>query len=118
MFYLHEILYIYLSLSKQTSFICLFLQVDFTVPLIDICLSPTVYSVIVNLPRVEESKLVGNNIFNNANTHDRNKPALNMSASLKVAKLLGRVDLDDNYNESSVVTLGAEDIDIRLIIDY
>lgn len=76
------------------------------------------YSAIVNLPRMKESKLIGNNMFDNSKTRACNKPALNMSASLKLAKLCGRVDLDDNYDGTSVVTLGAEDIDIRLIIGY
>ena len=92
------------------------MQADFIVPLIDMRLSPTIYSAIVNLPRVKESKVVGNNMVDNAKAHGRNKPALNMSASLKVAKLFGQIDLDDSYDESSFVTLGAEDIDIRLIV--
>ncbi|TVU00729.1 hypothetical protein EJB05_53839 [Eragrostis curvula] len=89
------------------------LEVDFIVPRIDIYFSPMMHSAIVNLPRVKESNHVGNDMFDNTKTHGPKKPTLNMSASLKLAKLCGRVDLDDNYEESSVVTLGAEDIDIR-----
>ena len=76
------------------------------------------YSAIVNLPRVKETNLVRNSMFDNAKTHEPKKLALNMSVSLKLAKLGLQVDLDSNYEESSGVIVGIEDIDIRLIIGY
>ena len=87
-------------------------------PFIDIYLSQTMYSAIVNLPRVKETNLVRNSMFDNAKTHGPKKLALNMSVSLKLAKLGLQVDLDGNYEESSGVIVGIEDIDIRLIIVY
>ncbi|KAL6659540.1 hypothetical protein ACP70R_003580 [Stipagrostis hirtigluma subsp. patula] len=92
------------------------LEVGFTMPFIDIYLSQAIYSAIVNLPGVKENNLVGNNIFDNAETHGPKQPALNMAVSLKLAKLGVLVDLDDNDEKSSVVTLGVEDIDIRYAI--
>jgi hypothetical protein len=41
-----------------------------------------------------------------------------MCVSLKLSKLGLQVDLDGNYEESSGVIVGVEDIDIRLIIGY
>ncbi|KAL6856895.1 hypothetical protein ACP4OV_018277 [Aristida adscensionis] len=92
------------------------LEVGLTVPFIDIYLSRTMYSAIVNFPTVKENSLARNNIFDNAKTHEPRKPALNMSLSLNLAKLGVLVDLDDNDEESSIVTLGIEDIDIRYAI--
>ena len=87
-------------------------------PFIDIYLSQTMYSAIVNLPRVKETNLVRNSMFDNAKTHEPKKLALNMSVSLKLAKLGLQVDLDGNYEESSGVIVAVKDIDIRLIIGY
>ena len=87
-------------------------------PFIDIYLSQTMYSAIVNLPRVKETNLVRNSMFDNAKTHGPKKLALNMSVSLKLPKLGLQVDLDGNYEESSGVIVAVKDIDIRLIIVY
>ncbi|OEL27452.1 putative vacuolar protein sorting-associated protein 13A [Dichanthelium oligosanthes] len=92
------------------------LEVGFIVPFIDIYLSQTMYSAIVNLPRAEETNLVRNSMFDNAKTHGPKKLPLNMSVSLKLAKLGLQVDLDGNYEESSCVIVGVEDIDIRYAI--
>lgn len=87
-------------------------------PFIDIYLSQTMYSAIVNLPRAKESYLVRNSVFDNTKTHGPKKSALNISVSLKLAKLGLQVDLDGNCEESSGVIVGIEDIDIRLIIGF
>jgi hypothetical protein len=92
--------------------------VGFIVPFIDIYLSQAIYSAIVNLPRVKETNLVRNSTSDNAKTHGPKKLALNMCVSLKLSKLGLQVDLDGNYEESSGVIVGVEDIDIRLIIGY
>jgi len=89
------------------------LEVGFIVPFIDIYLSQTMYSAIVNLPRVKETNLVRNSMFDNAKTHGPKKLALNMSVCLKLAKLGLQVDLDGNYEESSGVIVAVKDIDIR-----
>jgi len=96
----------------------LFLQVDFIVPFLDMHLSQTMYSAIVNLPRVKETNDIRNHMFDDAKTHGPKKSALNMSVSLKLAKLGLQVDLDGNYEESSGVIIDVEGIDIRLIIGY
>ena len=95
-----------------------FWQVGFIVPFIDVYLSQTMYSAIVNLPRVKETNLVKNSVFDNPKTHGHKKSALNVSVSLKLAKLGLQVDLDDNCEESSGLIVGIEDIDIRLIIGH
>ena len=96
----------------------LFCQVGFVVPFIDVYFSQTMYSAIVNLPRVKETNFVKGTVFDNTKTHGHKKPALNVSASLKLAKLGLQVDLDGNCEENSGLIVGIEDIDIRLIIGY
>nr|CAB3481935.1 unnamed protein product [Digitaria exilis] len=91
------------------------LEVGFTVPFIDIYLSQTMYSAIVNVPRVKEAKLVRNSTFDNAKTHGPNKLALNMSVSLKLAKLGLQIDLG-NCEESLSIIVGIEGVDIRYAI--
>lgn len=96
----------------------LFWQVGFIVPFIDVYLSQTMHSAIVNLPRVKETNLVKNSVFDNTKTHGHKKSTLNVSVSLKLAKFGLQVDLDGNCEESSGLIVGIEDIDIRLIIGY
>ncbi|WVZ95400.1 hypothetical protein U9M48_041168 [Paspalum notatum var. saurae] len=92
------------------------LEVDFIVPFLDMHLSQTMYSAIVNLPRVKETNDIRNHMFDDAKTHGPKKSALNMSVSLKLAKLGLQVDLDGNYEESSGVIIDVEGIDIRYAI--
>uniref|UniRef100_A0A0Q3SS11 Uncharacterized protein n=1 Tax=Setaria italica TaxID=4555 RepID=A0A0Q3SS11_SETIT len=92
------------------------LEVGFIVPFIDMYLSQTMYSAIVNLPTVKGTNLVGNGTFDNAKTHGHKKLALNMSVSLKLAKLGLQIDLDGNYDESSGIMVAVEDIDIRYAV--
>ncbi|CAO2190040.1 unnamed protein product [Urochloa humidicola] len=92
------------------------LEVGFIVPSIDIYLSQTMYSAIVNLPSVKGTNLVRNSTFDNAEKHGPPKLALNMSLSLELAKLGLQVDLDGNYDESSSVIVGVEDIYIRYAV--
>ncbi|TKW09291.1 hypothetical protein SEVIR_6G085000v4 [Setaria viridis] len=92
------------------------LEVGFIVPFIDMYLSQTMYSAIVNLPTVKGTNLVRNSTFDNAKTHGHKKLALNMSVSLKLAKLGLQIDLDGNYDESSGIMVAVEDIDIRYAV--
>ncbi|KAJ1266962.1 hypothetical protein BS78_07G020000 [Paspalum vaginatum] len=92
------------------------LEVDFFVPFFDMHLSQTMYSAIVNFPRVKETNHIRNHMFDDAKTHGPKKSALNMSVSLKLAKLGLQVDLDGNYEESSGVIIDVEGIDIRYAI--
>lgn len=92
------------------------LEVGFIVSSIDAYLSQTMYSTIVNLPRMKETNLFKNSVFDNTKTHVPKKLALNVSVSLKLAKLGLHVDLDGNFEESSGLIVGIEDIDIRYAI--
>ncbi|PNT66537.1 hypothetical protein BRADI_3g13757v3 [Brachypodium distachyon] len=93
------------------------LEIASIVPSLDIYFSQTMYSAIVNLCTYpKESNIVGNNTSDDSMSTGPKKPALNMSASLKLDKLNLRVDLEDNGNECSVITVGVRDIDIRYAI--
>ncbi|VAI76308.1 unnamed protein product [Triticum turgidum subsp. durum] len=82
----------------------------------NIYFSQTMYSAVVNLcTYLKESNLVGNTSID-TKTSGPNKPALNMSASLKLDKLSLRVDLEDNGKEASLITVGVGDIDIRYAV--
>jgi hypothetical protein len=110
--------YIILAIVSLCISELLFWQVGFIVSSIDAYLSQTMYSTIVNLPRMKETNLFKNSVFDNTKTHVPKKLALNVSVSLKLAKLGLHVDLDGNFEESSGLIVGIEDIDIRLIIGY
>jgi hypothetical protein len=74
------------------------------------------YSAIVNVcTYLKESNLVGSNTSDDTKTSEPEKPASSMSVSLKLDKLSVIVDLEDDGNECSVITVGVGDIDIRLI---
>ena len=94
-----------------------FWQVASIVRSANIYFSRTMYSAVVNLcTYLKESNLVGSNTSVDTKTNGPNKPALNMSASLKLDKLSLRVDLEDNGKECSLITVSVGDIDIRLSI--
>uniref|UniRef100_A0A453S1U3 Vacuolar protein sorting-associated protein 13 VPS13 adaptor binding domain-containing protein n=1 Tax=Aegilops tauschii subsp. strangulata TaxID=200361 RepID=A0A453S1U3_AEGTS len=83
----------------------------------NIYFSRTMYSAVVNLSTyLKESNLVGSNTSVDTKTNGPNKPALNMSASLKLDKLSLRVDLEDNGKECSLITVSVGDIDIRYAV--
>ncbi|VAI88392.1 unnamed protein product [Triticum turgidum subsp. durum] len=83
----------------------------------NIYFSRTMYSAVVNLcTYLKESNLVGSNTSVDTMTNGPNKPALNMSASLKLDKLSLRVDLEDNGKECSLITVSVGDIDIRYAV--
>jgi hypothetical protein len=72
------------------------------------------YSAIVNVcTYLKESNLVGSNTSDDTKTSEPEKPASSMSVSLKLDKLSVIVDLEDDGNECSVITVGVGDIDIR-----
>jgi hypothetical protein len=74
------------------------------------------YSAIVNVcTYLKESNLVGSSTSDDTKTSEPEKPASSMSVSLKLDKLSVIVDLEDDGNECSVITVGVGDIDIRLI---
>jgi hypothetical protein len=74
------------------------------------------YSAIVNVSTyLKESNLVGINTSDDTKTCGPEKPASNMSASLKLDKLSVIIDLEDDGKECSFITVGVGDIDIRLI---
>lgn len=90
------------------------LEVASVVPSADIYFSQTMYSAIVNVcTYLKESNLVGKNTSDDTKTSGPEKPASNMSASLKLDKLSVMVDLEDDGEECSVITVGVGDIDMR-----
>ncbi|KAM3191147.1 hypothetical protein ACQJBY_068843 [Aegilops geniculata] len=83
----------------------------------NIYFSRTMYSAVVNLcTYLKESNLVGSNTSFDTMTNGPNKPALNMSSSLKLDKLSLRVDLEDNGKECSLITVSVGDIDTRYAV--
>ncbi|XP_040382901.1 uncharacterized protein LOC102719317 isoform X2 [Oryza brachyantha] len=92
------------------------LEVAFVVPFADMYFSQTMYSAFVNLCfYVKETNLIRNNASDDMKSEPK-KLALNMFASLKLAKLSLRVDLEDHHEGSSAITVCVGDVDIRYAI--
>jgi hypothetical protein len=74
----------------------------------------TLYSAFINLCfyYAKETDLIRNNTSDDTKSEPK-KLALNMFASLKLAKLSLRVDLEDHHEESSAITVCIGDVDIR-----
>uniref|UniRef100_A0ACD5WZJ8 Uncharacterized protein n=1 Tax=Avena sativa TaxID=4498 RepID=A0ACD5WZJ8_AVESA len=90
------------------------LEVASIVPSADIYFSQTMYSAIFNVcTYLKKSNLIGSDTSDDTKTSGPEKPASNMSASLKLDKLSVMVDLEDGGKECSVITVGVGDIDIR-----
>uniref|UniRef100_A0A0E0LQM8 C2 domain-containing protein n=1 Tax=Oryza punctata TaxID=4537 RepID=A0A0E0LQM8_ORYPU len=121
----HDIASTFVKLDASIVFgLCIFLdepvlkqlEVSFIVPFADMYFCQTLYSAFVNLCfYVKEADLIRNNTSDDTKSEPK-KVALNMFASLKLAKLSLRVDLEDHHEGSSAITVCVGDVDIRYAI--
>uniref|UniRef100_A0A0E0AQ59 Uncharacterized protein n=1 Tax=Oryza glumipatula TaxID=40148 RepID=A0A0E0AQ59_9ORYZ len=122
----HDISSTFVKLDASIVFgLCIFLdepvlkqlEVSFIVPFANMYFCQTLYSAFVNLCfyYAKETDLIRNNTSDDTKSGPK-KLALNMFASLKLAKLSLRVDLEDHHEESSAITVCIGDVDIRYAI--
>ncbi|EEE67937.1 hypothetical protein OsJ_25824 [Oryza sativa Japonica Group] len=122
----HDISSTFVKLDASIVFgLCIFLdepvlkqlEVSFIVPFANMYFCQTLYSAFINLCfyYAKETDLIRNNTSDDTKSEPK-KLALNMFASLKLAKLSLRVDLEDHHEESSAITVCIGDVDIRYAI--
>lgn len=97
----------------------LFFQVDCVLPVLDVHFSETIYKCIMGacgiLKRNDEP--AGINVFHVTKIDVPTKlPSFNFSVAFRLDKLIFDVDLEDNAEGSSVVSLVIGDMDIRFVI--